>query len=66
LKQRKLSANPLELLKVASRIGVDLIGCGAWARLLGVTDKLPSEIRIENPAECLMNALEAKKIITIA
>jgi len=29
LKRRKLSANPLELLKIASRIEVDLIGCGA-------------------------------------
>jgi len=66
LKRKGLSADPLELLKIAKGAGVALIACGAWTAMLGVADKLPPELEVESPAECLRQTLEAKKIMTIA
>mgnify|MGYP000170861041 CR=1 FL=1 len=65
LKSEGLSADPLELLRVAKVTGVDLIACGAWTKMLGVENRLPPEVRVELPSECLRMTLEAKKVLTI-
>ena len=66
MKEKGIPTDPVELLKIAKGLGIPLLACGAWTGFLGVEDKLPPELTVEDMQTCAKETVEAKKTITIA
>jgi peroxiredoxin family protein len=63
-RKMKLPTDPMVLLKGAKAAGIPIFGCAVEAALSGITEKVPSEIKLMEEPELTKPLLEAKKIIS--